>query len=158
MDDAAATLTRMLHAIDALDWTTVRQCLADEVRTDYAELSGEPAATVTGDALVEQWQGLLPGFDATQHLTGPVLVEARPEGDGRRLQTHVRGFHHWAGDDGGTWGVHGHYVADVQETDGDWRISALTLQVFYVDGDTGLPDRARARAGERPAGPRRSPG
>src|SRR5688572_27568251 len=105
-DDPAAVLTRMLHAIDALDWAEVRACLADEVRTDYTELFGCEAETVTGDELVTRWQGLVPGFDATQHLTGPVLAEK--DGSGLLLRTHVRGYHRVEGAEGGsTWAVHG---------------------------------------------------
>lgn len=49
----ADTLTRMLHAVDRLDWDGVRACFAGQLRVDYTELNG---------------------FDATQHLTGPVLL------------------------------------------------------------------------------------
>ncbi len=36
MSDADA-LTRLLHAVDRLDWSEVRRSLAGEVRVDYAE-------------------------------------------------------------------------------------------------------------------------
>lgn len=140
-DDPAAVLTRLLHAIDALDWSTVRSCVADRVRVDYTELSGGEPAEVTGDELVTTWQGLLPGFDATQHLTGPVLA-------GEWLEAHVRGYHYLANADGGpVWAVHGHYRARL---DGSARISELTLRVFYQEGNTALPGLATERARRSP--------
>jgi SnoaL-like domain len=152
-DDPAAVLTRMLHAVDALDWAEVRACLADEVRTDYTELFGGEVETVTGDELVTRWQGLLPGFDATQHLTGPCLVEK--DGTGLLLRTHVRGYHHVEGAEGGsTWAVHGHYVVPLQETDAGWRVAGITLRVFYQEGNTDLPTVAAQRATTSPRTPR----
>jgi SnoaL-like domain len=60
-----STLTRMLYAIDRLDWAEVRRCFADQVRIDYTELSGGESETLAADELIARWRGLLPGFDAT---------------------------------------------------------------------------------------------
>jgi hypothetical protein len=140
-DDPAAVLTRLLHAIDDLDWDGVRACLADEVRTDYSELFGGEPETLPADELVARWKGLVPGFDATQHMTGPCLVGER---DGGLLaQTHVRAYHR-LGDD--VWGVHGHYVVPLERTAAGWRIGGITLRMFYQEGDTGLPAKAAERA------------
>jgi SnoaL-like domain len=146
IQDPAAVLTRLLHAIDNLDWVGVRGCLADEIRTDYTELFGGEPVVDTGDALVEQWQGLLAGFDATQHLTGPVLIEAI--GDGWRANTHVRAHHRLTNE---TWSVYGHYVCSLAA---DRRITDLTLQLHYQDGDTSLPEKATDRARNSPRQPR----
>ncbi|GAA1715056.1 hypothetical protein GCM10009765_74930 [Fodinicola feengrottensis] len=131
-------ITRMLFAIDALDWATVRKCLADQVELDYTSLFGGEPQTIAADTLLEQWSGLLPGFDATQHLTGPVVETADD-----RIETHVRAVH-VLGDE--VWGVHGHYVADLR----DDRICALTLRLFYQDGNRDLPAAALERAKTSP--------
>jgi len=152
-DDPAAVLTRLLHAIDALHWPGVRDCLADQVETDYTELFGGEVHRGSGDELVAAWQALLPGFDATQHITGPVL--AKPDSDDLLLSTHVRAFHRLAGAEGGElWGVHGHYQARLTRADGDWRISELALRLFYQEGNTGLPELAGKRAASSPRTPR----
>jgi hypothetical protein len=144
-DDPAAVLTRLLHAIDDLDWDGVRACLADQVRTDYTELFGGEPETLPADDLVERWKGLVPGFDATQHMTGPCLVEERD--GGLVVQTHVRAYHR-LGDE--VWGVHGHYVVPLERTDAGWRIAGITLRMFYQEGDKDLPGRAAERAGRSP--------
>jgi hypothetical protein len=138
----ADVLTRMLHAVDALDWDTVRAALADRVRVDYTSLAGgEPETLAAGD-LIARWRGLLPGFDATQHLTGPVLL-SRDGGPGVRADTHVTGYHRMrrAGAPE-TWAVHGHYTARVAEG----KITELTLTVFFQDGQLNLPEVATQRA------------
>jgi hypothetical protein len=148
-EDPATVLTRMLQAVDDLDWPAVRRCLADEVRTDYTELFGGEAETLPADELVRRWQGLLPGFDATQHLIGTGLVE---EDEHRPVvRTHVRGYHHVAGAEGGpTWAVHGHYVVPLVRTPTGWAIAGITLRVFYQEGNTDLPALATERAATAP--------
>src|SRR5262245_17405849 len=60
-------LTRMLHAIDELDWDTMRDCFTAKVDTDYTSLwGGEPATVFVGD-LIADWQGFAHGLAATQH-------------------------------------------------------------------------------------------
>ena len=146
----ADVLTRMLHAVDALDWDTVRGAMASELLVDYTSLSGGEPETLPVDDLVARWQGLLPGFDATQHLTGPLLVR-QDAGPGVLADTHVIGYHHIADPgEGGTWAVHGHYTARLE----NGVITELTLTVFYQDGRLDLPEVAtrRVTAGEGRAG------
>ena len=132
-------LTRMLHAIDALDWEVLRDSFAPEVRTDYTSLWGGEPATVAVDDLLDQWRQMMCGLAATHHQTGPVRVDA--DGTGH---THVSA-HHWL-DSGEAWVVHGHYTF---ELDGD-RISALTLLLHQQEGDRSVPDRARERSSSDP--------
>jgi hypothetical protein len=146
----ADVLTRLLHATDALDWVTVRNAFAAEVLVDYTSLSGGEPETLPAGDLVARWQGLLPGFDATQHLTGPVLV-TQDAGPGVRADTHVIGYHRMQRAGGPeTWAVHGHYTARVV----DGKITELTLTVFFQDGQLDLPEVAteRAAAGQGRAG------
>jgi hypothetical protein len=142
-------VTSMLHAIDDLDWTAIHAALAPEVAVDYTSLWGGQAETLTVDELIGQWQGLLPGFDATQHLTGPIVVTAADRRSAT-CRTTVRGYHHIVDDTGSaaTWMCAGHYVIGLArgaETNG-WAISAITLQASYEDGDRALTDLARERA------------
>ncbi len=76
----------VLHAIDRLDWPAVRQSFADRVTVDYRSLNGEPAAEVKAEDLIAGWRALLPGFDATQHLLGPVVVSLRRRRPRRRTR------------------------------------------------------------------------
>ncbi|WP_116952420.1 nuclear transport factor 2 family protein [Jiangella endophytica] len=131
------SVTSLLHAVDTLDWDGVLAVLADEVRLDYTSLWGGSAETVPAPEVVARWRGLLPGFDATQHLTGPVL--AAP--DGRRTTT-VRAYHLLVeGDRRDTWMVAGWY--DLRVAAG--RIAGITLHATYEEGDRALTEIAAAR-------------
>jgi hypothetical protein len=168
----------MLLAIDELDWPGVRRAFADRVRVDYESLSGAAPAEVEADALIESWRGLLPGFDATQHITGPVVVDDTGP-DEALARTSVRGYHWIAGEE---WMVAGRYTmtlrrvidlplrasgsASVHGSDetrrrfgevaesvgvrGDWRIISITLTVARQTGVLSLPDTARERAQSAP--------
>lgn len=137
MNDADV-ITRMLHAIDRLDWATIRDCFTDPVRTDYTSLWGGQAETQPVDDLIAQWTEFVSGFGATQHLTGPLLVT------GDRAETHVTA-HHWRPDTGQAWVVHGHYTAWLA----DGRIAGLTLHVFHASGDPDLPSIPAQRVARR---------
>lgn len=134
----------MLHAVDALDWLEVRAAFHDTVLLDYTSLFGGEPASMTADELVQSWRGLLPGFDGTQHLVGPVVTvirESRAQAD-----THVRGYHRIDGAAGGdTWMVAGQYRFELARPAGSWRIVAIKLSVFYQEGNRRLIAIARDR-------------
>jgi hypothetical protein len=139
-------VAELLHAVDRLDWTRIRDLLADEVRVDYTSLFGGSVAALPADQLIRNWQGLLPGFDATQHLLGPIVV--RPGADESRAEarTHVRGYHFAKDAQGGeVWMVAGHYIMQLERRAERWRISAITLVTFYQQGNLALPAFAQGR-------------
>lgn len=123
----ADVITRMLHAIDRLDWTVVRESFADVVATDYTSLWGGEPAEVPAEQLIAQWQEFTATLAATHHQTGPVVVSAG------RAETHVTAFH-WL-PDGDAWIVHGHYIAQLA----NGKIAGLTLQTLRAYGHEGLP-------------------
>ena len=135
-------LIRLLYAIDRLGWREVRDCLADHLRVDYTDLFGGEPETLPAEDLVHRWRALVPGFDATQHLTGPVVL-TNDGGPGLRADTHVRGYHHIGNQ---TWSVNGHYIARIR----DGKITELTLQVFYQEGNIDLSAIATKRASSSP--------
>ena len=89
---AADDVVRFFHAIDDRAWPAVRAGLTDEVSSDYSALFGGTPERLAADALITRWQGLLPGFDGTQHLLGPLVVEQT--GDDATVACNVRAYHH----------------------------------------------------------------
>jgi uncharacterized protein len=147
--DIVNCITVLLQAVDLRDWTAARACLADEVDTDYSSLFGGTPERLRSDALIKRWRDLVPGFDSTQHIAGPVLIyEAR--GDSAKARTAVRAYHYFAEAPGGSvWIVAGRYEMRLSRLSGEWRISALTLQTAYQDGNLALPGLATKRAQEQ---------
>jgi hypothetical protein len=136
-------LPRMLFALDALDWTAVRATLADEVQVDYTSVLGGEPQILSAEDLIAGWQARMPGFDATMHLTGPVLAAGRT-GPASRVETHTIAYHHIQGDQGGTWTVYGHYYAGIV----DQKITELALRAYFQEGNSDLDDIARQRVAD----------
>jgi hypothetical protein len=149
MDTAHATeaFTRMLHAIDARDWRQVRSSFDDHIDLDYSSLFGAPAARVNADEHVAGWQAFAGAFDATQHLTGPIV--ASPAGETVVGETHVRAYHQIRNAPGGEiWMVCGHYRFSLRRVADAWKIHAITLKVLYLEGNPAIPELARARSAQ----------
>jgi fermentation-respiration switch protein FrsA (DUF1100 family) len=151
-------ITALLHAIDRRDWSGVRAALADQVATDYTSLFGGSPRTQSAAELIEGWRGLLPGFDATQHLTGPVVADV--SGDTARASCAVTAIHRMAQNH---WTVSGHYDIQLIRAARTWAIRAIVFDNVLVVGDATLPEKAQARArlatqtADRPQTDHRSP-
>lgn len=128
-----------LHA-DRRHWARAQDLLDEHVTTDYVSLFGGEVATAPRAALVAQWQGVLPGFDATQHLISNVLVEGA--GDEAQATSHVRATH-WIGSR--SWTVGGIYTHRLVRTPLGWRVRFMGLQRLYEEGDRALIQEARAK-------------
>ena len=123
--DIANCITVLLQAVDLQDWTAARACLADEVDTDYSSLFGGSPERLRSDALIKRWRDLVPGFDSTQHIAGPVLIY-EVHGDSAKARTAVRAYHYFEEAPGGSvWIVAGRYEMQLSRRESEWRIAAL---------------------------------
>jgi hypothetical protein len=144
----------LFHAVDDLDWEGVRSSLTSKLALDYTSLWGGQPQELDVDDVIMSWRQLLPGFDATQHLIGPVVV-ARMDERGAVCTTNVRAYHHIVdGDDSATWMLAGRYVITLDHGDDGWKISGITLHTAYEDGSRSLAGTATERVA---AGRGRSP-
>jgi fermentation-respiration switch protein FrsA (DUF1100 family) len=134
------TITGLLHAIDRRDWTAVRSRLADQVRTDYTSLFGGSIRIQSAAELIESWRALVPGFEATQHLTGPIVADIA--GDRARARCAVTAIHRIGRDH---WTPSGHYEMELVRASNAWTIGAITYHKVCVVGDETLPEKAQAR-------------
>jgi hypothetical protein len=140
----ADVVARVAYEADARDWAAVRTLYADSVRVDYTSLAGGAPATVAADALIAGWRELLPGFERTQHMLGPVVV--RLDGDRATARTHVRALHRIGREE---WIVGGHYTYQLARRGDEWAITHHTLGGAYQEGNLQLPALARRRVAER---------
>jgi hypothetical protein len=131
----------LFHAVDDLDWEKAGAVLDDRIEIDYTSLFGGEKSAPGREDLIESWQAIVPGFDATQHLLGPLRIEERGS-DEAAAETHVRAYHYL---EGSVWIVAGHYRIALKRRDAGWRIAGIRLDVFHQDGADLLP-RAQERA------------
>jgi ketosteroid isomerase-like protein len=139
-ENIADIVARIAYYADARAWTELHDLFAQSVHVDYTSLFGGTPADLSAHELMTGWRAFLPGFDATQHLLGPILVETK--GARASAWTHIRATHRIGGE---LWVVGGRWaIALVREA--AWRIASITFEFAYQEGNTDLPNLARERA------------
>lgn len=133
--------SRIGIAADLGDWDAVRACFAGEVRVDYTSLNGGEPATVRADDLIAGWRGVLPGFEATQHVVSNHQVTLA--GDAAECRSHFVATHRIGAD---VWRLGGHYHHRLSRQTGGWRVTEMTMTWTWEEGDRGLVQRAASRA------------
>ena len=130
-----------LHA-DRHEWDRLEASFAPEVTTDYTSLFGGTPQTQARSALVAGWRGMLPGFDATQHMVTVAEVRLR-DPDHATARSYVRATHRL-----GTalWVVGGFYTHELVRSPEGWRVTFMRLGLLYEEGDRGLVAGAAERA------------
>lgn len=137
---ARATVAAMTALVDIQDWQALERCFADRLTLDYTSLWGGEAQDVSRDELLGQWQGLLPGFDATWHELGPVAISV--QGDRANAEAPVSGTHLLGGK---AWIVEGRYSCGLVRESGEWRIASLAYANENETGDRALAEEAKTR-------------
>lgn len=139
------TVTRLFHALDARDWEPIRTIMTDPIDLEYPSKQGEPEKLSVNDA-VSGLKGFLPGFDATQHLLGPVVVEIGEEGNAT-ARFHARVTHVLTeATNDPMWVIGCHYTFDLEQRDDTWKIRSSRVNVLYEEGNRDLEEVARQRA------------
>lgn len=135
---------RYATGIDTRDWALYRSIFSDTVDIDFSSYSGRPAATMTADAWVGGVQPLFTGLAATQHSMTNPRVEV--EGDQAILRMYMQAEHILDHDDPTGWFTIGGYYTDrAVRTGAGWKLSAVTLTVFWRRGRFDIMEQAAAR-------------
>lgn len=136
--------SRIGIASDLGEWDAVRACFADEVRVDYTSLNGGEPSTVRAGDLITGWRGVLPGFEATQHMIANHQVTLA--GDGAACRSHFIATHRIGAD---VWRLGGHYRHELaREADG-WKVTAMAMTWTWEEGSRDLIQRAVERVKAR---------
>lgn len=134
-------VTSLVHELDGRRWSSLTPLFVDPVETDYVSLFGGEIQRQPASELVGTWQRILTPLDATHHQLGPIAVQL--DGDRAIGRCHVRAYHVREGLPGGSeWMVAGHYIFDMVNADGSWKIRKLTLRTAYQTGNRKLLQEA----------------
>ncbi|MEW2354315.1 nuclear transport factor 2 family protein [Spirillospora sp. NPDC029432] len=141
----AEVATRLFHALDAHDWQTIGALTTDSIDLDYPSKQGGPEL-VSADDFVSGLRSFLPGFDATQHLLGPIVVEPGEEPEATaRFDARVTHLITEAAD-APIWVIGCHYTLGLTRRDGGWKLCSSRVRVLYEEGNRDLEAAARQRA------------
>ena len=117
------------NLVDAQDFDHLVTLFASSVTVDYSSLFGQPAELLMAKQLMQRWQSLLPGFDATRHSLGDIDISL--SGNYAEVVVPVIG-EHWLGED--YWRVEGYYRYQFARTLQGWNIISMTLQATSETG------------------------
>ncbi len=133
-DKIIQTFSSVFAGADERDWAKVQNAMAVNVLLDYSSLSGNPAASLSSEQIIETWKGFLPGFDRTHHQLSEFEVELNQA----VVNIHCRGTaDHFIGRE--VWTVECTYDAELEQANGNWVVTKLAFHLLRQSGNTALP-------------------
>lgn len=131
-------LVRYARALDFKDWDLYRRCLADEVRIDFKPLTGIGEVRASFDSVCK-WARMFFAPITTQHVY--TNFDITVEGDAAQAVVYLTA---------GVWRHNalglatsrefGYYNFSLIRDAGSWRINAIKLSFFWVDGSGSIAD------------------
>ncbi|MFN3257838.1 MAG: nuclear transport factor 2 family protein [Ilumatobacter sp.] len=149
MTDDWISITRAVHefayGIDTRDWALYRSIFADgPIDFDYSSYHGRPGSSMDADAWVANVRPLFDGLDATQHSMSNPLVDV--DGDTARCRMYMQAAHFLWRDDllaetgsaESEFTIGGYYDDRLVRTASGWKLTAVTLTVFWRRGNAAI--------------------
>ncbi|WP_353776987.1 nuclear transport factor 2 family protein [Winogradskyella sp. 3972H.M.0a.05] len=134
------TISKMFVNSDQRNWEDVEAQFAKNVMLDYSSMTGNPATTVTPKDITNAWKTVLPGFTFTHHQIGNFITEV----SGVKAHSFCYGTatHYLEDDKGNIWTVVGSYDFELEQSGNDWKITTMTFNYKYQDGNAKLIEKA----------------
>jgi hypothetical protein len=141
-------VTAIFTSCDNLNWQQLKDALADRVLLDYASLSGNPAALLNAELIVNAWKAIFPGFQNTHHQVGNFVVEQ--EGSTATVYCYGTATHYLPNDSNNDlWTVVGTYNFHCTKINGKWKVDQMKFNFKYQDGNTDIPRMAAEKAKQK---------
>lgn len=132
------------YGIDLRDWVLYRSIFADEVTVDFSSYNrGGGPRTLSADDWVAGLVPLFTGLDASQHSMSNPLVDVA--GDEARCRMYMQAAHFLFDDPEPEFTIGGYYDDRLVRTDAGWRVTAVTLTVWWRRGNEAIMPVARER-------------
>jgi hypothetical protein len=132
--DIIDTIFRFAWALDQQNWTLLRDCLTDQLDTDYAALRGEKRRIVSADDFVAQRVKDLAGLK-TQHISTNHLVSLQENSAECTSCFLIHRLDPARMPDGNSYDTSGHYVHGFVRTSHGWRIDRIKQVVLWSRGN-----------------------
>jgi hypothetical protein len=124
------------RAFDIKDWDLMRDCLTDEIETDYSDFRDEPPNIVKADDYVASRRASLSDV-RTQHLSTNHLITIN---DDEAVCISNAVIYRYLPNDAGThedshYDTHGAYTHTLRKTPQGWKISKIKQTVYWSIGN-----------------------
>jgi hypothetical protein len=139
------TVTAVFISCDERNWQKLKEAFAGKVLLDYASLSGNPAASLSSEAIINAWKAIFPGFQHTHHQLGNFIVDQA--GDSADVSCYGTATHYLPNDSGNNlWTVVGTYEFHCTKINGSWKADRMKFNFKYQEGNTDIPRMAAEKA------------
>lgn len=131
-------ISRFGMYVDWQEWEPLRELMADEVWIDYSSLDGVEPGRVETRILISSWRELISGFESVQHVITNHCVDVQTR-TSAVCRAHVRVHHVLPTRNGGSsWTLGGTYTFGLERVGRIWKITRITLQTLWSDGNQHL--------------------
>lgn len=134
------TVIQLFVNTDKQNWNQVEAQFDSVVQLDYSSMTGNPATSLTPNEITKAWKTVLPGFDHTHHQLGNFIINSTE--DVAHVFCYGTATHYLENDLGNVWTVLGMYDFDLKKVNGNWKITTMTFNYKYQDGNTQLVQKA----------------
>ena len=134
------TVTTLFVATDQQDWSMVEEQFADMVNLDYSSMTGNPATEISPSEITSGWKTVLPGFTHTHHQLGNFTTTI--ENNKAHVFVYGTASHFLEDENGNVWTVIGSYDFDLKKIGNDWKVTSMTFNYKFQDGNSGLIQKA----------------
>ncbi|MBC6400356.1 MAG: nuclear transport factor 2 family protein [Ekhidna sp.] len=147
MEQPKDVVTHLFVATDQNQWNKVENCFANEVLLDYSSM-GNPTSKLTPNQITNAWKIILPGFTHTHHQIGN--IQEVIEKDKSEVFAYGTATHYLEDENGSVWTVVGTYSFELIKESKQWKVSAMTFNLKYQDGNLSLPQKAINKVAGKP--------
>ncbi len=128
-----AAIERIVQGVGVLadrgEFDALSRMFASSFILDYSSLNGLEASTKTPNQLMDEWAGVLPGFDQTRHEVNGIEIVI----NGMNAMAKAKVIaSHWINDL--FWQVEGNYEYKLQKVSNDWKIISMTFNLSDESG------------------------
>ncbi len=131
--------------IDTRDWDLYRRTFTDQISADFSSYNGGEPAVLSADDWVAGVRASLAGLDATQHTMSNPLIDLSDDGESARCRMQMQAAHFLNDWPEPEFTIGGYYDNQLVHTEDGWKISAVTLNVWWRRGDFALMQEAKHR-------------
>jgi hypothetical protein len=132
------TVQNIFIGADDKNWKLCLDTFADIVLFDYSSMTGQQAACLGKEEIVEGWKSFLPKFKATHHQLGNFMVNQHR--NTAKIFFYGTASHYFPNPDGkNVWIVVGTYEAELLKDEVFWKVKSLKFNFKFADGNLQLP-------------------
>ena len=132
------------QGIDTKDFKLLRSVFTDEITVNFFDYNGLPAVTITADKWVKQVRALMTQLDSTQHVMTNPIVDL--DGNLASCRMYMKAEHFLQNSQGShRYTIGGYYIDQLIRVNGRWTIKAVTLKLFWQNGNRNIMNIAHNR-------------